>query len=62
MVFPIQSKKKTLQEEKWNLKLTQLKKTAVLEIPKLNVSSLEAVHCNFKVGPCNILMWSEVRS
>ena len=43
-------------------KINTTEKTAVLEIPKHNVSSLEVVHCNFKVGPCNILMWSEVRS
>ena len=39
---------------------TTEKKTAVLKTPKHNVSSLEEVHCNFNVGPWNILMGYEI--
>jgi hypothetical protein len=43
-------------------KINTTEKTTVLETPKHNVSSLEVVQCNFKVGPCIVLMGSEVSS
>jgi hypothetical protein len=62
MVFPTQSKKITLQEKKNKFKFNTTEKTAELETPKHNASSLEVVHCNFKVGPWIVLMGSEVSS
>ena len=60
MVFPIKSKKENFCKKKMKLKINTTEKTAVLETPKHNVSSLEGVHWNFKVGPWNIIMGSEI--